>query len=244
MLARDGAAGRRGLEDRMARVESLVGELTALSNPAAQSLTEELLGTVLELHGAGLQRVLEVIETTPGHEALLSRLEEDDMVRNLLLLHGLHPRPLRQRVETALETVRPFMRAHKGGVELLGVDNGVVRLRLEGSCHGCSASTQTMRNAVEKAIYDAAPDVASIAVDGLAPPPSGPPPIDCLTPLPVAPISATPVPKGGEAEPPPAAQLPGQPARTLPPSPSEYEEARERSPSQHPSIALRPVIGG
>lgn len=244
MVARDGVAERRGLDDRMARLESLVAELTALSSPAAQSLTEELLGTVLELHGAGLQRVLGAIETAPDGEALLARLDEDDVVRNLLLLHDLHPRPLRQRVEAALETVRPFMRAHKGGVELLGVDGCVVRLRLEGSCHGCSASTQTMRNAVEKAIYDAAPDVESIDVEGLAPAPAGPPASDCLKPLPMAPLAAPPNPKGREAASPPAAHLREQPPPALPPAPARNGVAPERSPSQHPSIAVRPVIGG
>ncbi|MGH7687039.1 MAG: NifU family protein [Candidatus Dormibacteria bacterium] len=174
----------------MARVESVLAELTALSTPAAQSLIEELLSTVLELHGTGLRRFLDVLEDAPDADALLARLDGDAVVRSLLLLHGLHPRPLRQRVETALETVRPFMTAHKGGVELLSVEGDTVRLRLQGTCNGCSASTQTMQNAVEKAIYEAAPDVIAIEVEGLAPSPAGPPKIECLKPLPLVAVAA------------------------------------------------------
>ena len=217
MVARDVVTDRRGLDDRMARVEGVLAELTALSDPAAQSLTEELLTTVLELHGAGLQRVLDVVEDSPDGATILERFETDNVVRNLLLLHGLHPRPLRQRVEAALETVRPFMKAHKGGVELLSVDGDTARLRLQGTCNGCTASTQTMQNAVEKAIYDAAPDIATIEVEGLAPAPAGPPAIECLKPLPMV-------------------------AAATPAAPQRARTSEERSPSEHHSIALRPVI--
>lgn len=231
MVAHAAVTDRRGLDDRMARVESVLAELTALSNPAAQSLTEELLTTVLELHGAGLQRVLDVIEGSPDGTALLDRLNEDTVVRNLLLLHGLHPLPLRQRVEAALETVRPFMKAHKGGVELLSIEGGTVHLRLQGTCNGCSASTQTMQNAVEKAIYDAAPDIEGIEVEGLAAPPAGPPAIDCLKPLPV--VAA------------PRREPASTPVRVEPaPKRDPVTGERVRSPAEHHSIALRPVIRG
>lgn len=235
MVAQGATTDRRGLDDRMARVESVLAELTALSDPAAQSLTEELLTTVLELHGAGLQRVLDVIEESPEGAVLLERLNQDNVVRNLLLLHGLHPLPLRQRVEAALETVRPFMKAHKGGVELLAVEGATVYLRLQGTCNGCSASTQTMQNAVEKAIYDAAPDIENIEVEGLAAPPAGPPAIDCLKPLPMVAASR-------EREP---ATPPVRVVRQADEAPRDRSDGeRVRSPSEHPSIALRPVIHG
>ena len=70
----------------------------------------------------------------------------------LLLLHGLHPLDLEARVRQALDKVRPYLRSHGGNVELLGVDEGVVRLRLEGSCHGCPSSAATMRQTIEEAI--------------------------------------------------------------------------------------------
>ena len=72
---------------------------------------------------------------------------EDELVAHLLLLHGLHPVPVRERVRGALDEVRPYLVAHGGGVELLGVADGVVRLRLEGACNGCPSSALTLTHA-------------------------------------------------------------------------------------------------
>ena len=91
---------------------------------------------------------------------------------SLLLLHGLHPLDLEARVRQALEQVRPYLRTHGGDVELLGVDDGVVRLRMQGSCHGCPSSAVTLKHTIEEAIYDAAPDVAAIEVEGVVEPPA------------------------------------------------------------------------
>jgi nitrite reductase/ring-hydroxylating ferredoxin subunit len=60
-------------------------------------------------------------------------------------------------------------------VELVGVREGVVRLRLEGSCNGCPSSRTTLELAVEDAIRKAAPDVEGIEAEGAAAPAAGPP---------------------------------------------------------------------
>ena len=70
-----------------------------------------------------------------------------------------------RRVEAALDSVRPYLGSHGGDVELLEVaDDGVVRLRLLGSCNSCPSSSVTLELAVEDAIEAAAPEVASIEV--------------------------------------------------------------------------------
>ena len=69
---------------------------------------------------------------------------------SLLLVHGLHPYDVETRVARALDGVRPYLGSHGGDVELLGVtDDGVVRLRLLGSCDGCPSSSVTLKLAVE-----------------------------------------------------------------------------------------------
>ena len=79
---------------------------------------------------------------------------------SLLVVHGLHPDDVGTRVERALDGVRPYLGSHGGDVELLGVtDDGVVRLRLLGSCDGCPSSSVTLTLAVENAIQEAAPEV-------------------------------------------------------------------------------------
>jgi Fe-S cluster biogenesis protein NfuA/nitrite reductase/ring-hydroxylating ferredoxin subunit len=94
---------------------------------------------------------------------------DDELVAHLLLLHGLHPVPLEDRVQGALDEVRPYLESHGGGVELLGIEADVVQLRLEGSCSGCPSSTMTLKLAIENAIQKAAPEVEHIEAVEAAP---------------------------------------------------------------------------
>ncbi|MGH7723699.1 MAG: NifU family protein [Candidatus Dormibacteria bacterium] len=175
----------------MARIDELVGELGQLPDLAVRSHVEELIGAVLELHGDALRRILDAVADQPdGGARLLGILAADELVRSVLLVHDLHPVSLADRIEQALESVRPIMHGHRGDVELLGIDDDVVRLRLKGSCDGCPSSELTMKAAVEKALYEAAPEIAGIEVEGMRPPPPGPPSIDCLVPLQMAPPRA------------------------------------------------------
>jgi len=104
-----------------------------------------------------------------GAEApdVVARLVDDDLVGSLFVVHGLHPLDLAARVDAALQSVRPFLAAHGGDVELLAADEaaGAVHLRLLGSCDGCPSSAVTLRRSVEQAILDAAPEVVIIDVD-------------------------------------------------------------------------------
>ena len=70
-------------------------------------------------------------------------------------------------MQEALDSVRPYMESHGGNVELLGIEDGVARLRLEGSCDGCPASASTMELAIEQALQEAAPDLEGIDVEGV-----------------------------------------------------------------------------
>ena len=124
---------------------------------------EELLQCVLSLYGAGLERVLETV----GPEQV-RRLADDELVGNLLVLGGLHPDDVDTRVQRALDQVRPYLGSHAGGVSLSGVDaDGVVHLRLEGSCDGCPSSALTVKSAIEDAILVAAPDVVAVEAEGM-----------------------------------------------------------------------------
>ncbi len=150
------------------RIEGLLEEVEALPDPVAREKATEVAQVLLELYGEGLERLAgRVRASAPG---VLEEVAEDDLVGHLLLLHGLHPVPLEQRVETALDGVRPYLASHGGGVELAGIEEGVVRLRLQGSCEGCPSSAMTLKLAVEKAIHEAAPDVEAIEAEGAAEP--------------------------------------------------------------------------
>ena len=93
-----------------------------------------------ELYGDGLARIVARVGPATARAP-----PSDELVAHLLLLHGLHPVPVEERVRDALDGVRPYLDSHGGGVELLGVEDGVVQLRLEGSCDGCPSSTATLK---------------------------------------------------------------------------------------------------
>jgi Fe-S cluster biogenesis protein NfuA/nitrite reductase/ring-hydroxylating ferredoxin subunit len=129
----------------------------------------EIVQELMDLHGAGLERMLELIhESNEGGQPMIDRLAADPAVSGLLLLHDLHPVPLEERVMEALASVRPYLGTHGGNVELLGLSHdGVAHLRLEGSCHGCASSAVTLKLAIEQALNEAAPDLSGIDVEGV-----------------------------------------------------------------------------
>jgi len=162
------AAEAQAPEELVERVQELLGSLDEIADPVAQQRVQELVGTVLELYGAGLERILGVLADA-GEPALPIRdaLLDDGIVASLLLIHGLYPVPLEERVIQALDSMRPYMATHGGTVELLSVEDGVARLRLGGSCKGCPSSAATLEFAIKEAIDIAAPDLLGLEVEGV-----------------------------------------------------------------------------
>jgi len=155
----------RQLPERMRRLDDLVKSIEQFKDPQARARTREIVQALMDFHGAGLERLMERLAAT-GESGLqaIDSLSQDGLVASLLLLYGLHPLDLESRVGQALEKVRPYLHSHGGNVELLGIADGVVRLRLDGSCHGCPSSAQTLKQTIEEAIFEIAPDVTTIEV--------------------------------------------------------------------------------
>jgi Fe-S cluster biogenesis protein NfuA len=154
-----------------ARVEALLEELEGVPPGPARDTAIALVQALIELYGEGLARLVgHVAERDDG--TLADALARDELLSPLLILHGLHPVPLDRRVLDALDEVRPYLETHGGNVELLGVDDGVVRLQLQGSCSGCPSSAVTLKHAVEEAIHKAAPDVTGIVAEDAPPQPA------------------------------------------------------------------------
>ena len=163
-------AGSDGeFQQRIERIEALVREIEGLADEDMRAGARELVGAILDLHGAGLARVLDLLaEAGAAGGAIVDRLTADDLVASLLLLHGLHPLDPEARVQGAIEKVRPELRAAGGNVELLGVVDGVARLRVDGDSPGWRGSSATLKAAIEAAVYGVAPDIERIVIEGLA----------------------------------------------------------------------------
>ena len=151
------------------RIEELLGVLAGTGQGA---VAEELVRLLVGLYGDGLAHIVGALQDDgDAGAAMLERLTGDPLIESLLLLHGLHPLDVDARIQRALDQVRPYLGSHAGGVQYLGVSDGVARLRLEGTCHGCPSSTVTVQLAIEGAVQDAAPEVTEVVVEGMTAPP-------------------------------------------------------------------------
>jgi Fe-S cluster biogenesis protein NfuA len=157
----------REFQASLGRLDALLQGAERLADPSARAKVREIAQAILDLHGVGLGRILDVLgEAGPAGASVLDACLRDPVVGGLLLLHDLHPMDVESRVLQALEQVRPYLRSHGGDVELLGIVDGVARLRLDGSCHGCPSSALTMKQTIEEAILGRAPDVVAVEVEG------------------------------------------------------------------------------
>ncbi|MGE2734100.1 NifU family protein [Mycolicibacterium vaccae] len=154
------------------RIAALLGAFTA-DGARAGERAAQLVGEVTDLYGAALARMLDTaLAADPG---LAEQFAADGLVASLLLVHGLHPHGIEQRVSAALDGVRPYLGSHGGDVSLLSVIDGVVRLQFQGSCGTCPSSAVTLELAVQDAIRAAAPEISAIELVTSDPPRRGQP---------------------------------------------------------------------
>ena len=157
------------LKDRIQKIDGLVARIRGGADPELRDAALDLVQTVMEFHSAGIDRMMEIAsESGETGWRIIEDFGRDELVANMLLLHGLHPVDLQTRVREALQKVLPYLISHGGNVELVEVADGVVRLRLIGSCNGCPSSSLTLKTAIEKAIFEAAPDVTFVECEGVS----------------------------------------------------------------------------
>ena len=151
---------------QMQSIGQLVRDLEQVGDLQVRTQVQQLTQLLLDLHAGGLQRLLELVSARGevGRQ-IVEDCVADPLLRNLLLLHGLHPIDVEQRVQQALARVRPQLQSHGGDVELLAIAPHAVRLRLNGSCHGCAGSAATLKGLIEQAICELAPDIETIEVE-------------------------------------------------------------------------------
>jgi Fe-S cluster biogenesis protein NfuA len=147
----------------------MVEQLESAADPNARAMAKELLESLMALHGAALERILEIAyESGESGQALIRKCGGDELVSSVLLLYGLHPESLHTRVTRAVEKSRPFLELHSAYAELVSIgEDGTVTLRLEVKSSGCGSSGALVKSTLEAAVQNAAPDAASIVVQEL-----------------------------------------------------------------------------
>jgi Fe-S cluster biogenesis protein NfuA len=146
------------------RIEELVANLERSTDPAARAGARELVQALMDVHGAALERMLEIISRVD--DRVKRAVADDPLVSSLLLLYGLHPDDLDTRVNRATERMRQYVCKHGGEIGEISITETKISVRLETS--GCQSTAHTLKSAIEDAIRAAAPDVAEIEVKDLS----------------------------------------------------------------------------
>jgi Fe-S cluster biogenesis protein NfuA/nitrite reductase/ring-hydroxylating ferredoxin subunit len=114
------------------------------------------------LHAEALRRLIRALRGSPEAAAALREAASDDIVYAVLRHHGIVKPSIAERVEAALESIRPLLAGHGGDVELVRVEPPEIAVRFSGACEHCPASALTIDAAVRTAVRAACPEITSI----------------------------------------------------------------------------------
>jgi Fe-S cluster biogenesis protein NfuA len=139
-----------------ARISELADQLLAHPDPDVVAQVEELLDWVDAFHRDGLGRLVEMVRGWRG-ELFLDSVANNEVTGTMLAAYGLgEGRELAAEasaaVDAALDDVRPLVESHGGALEVASVKDGVVALRMLGTCDGCPSSSATLTYGVEAAL--------------------------------------------------------------------------------------------
>jgi Fe-S cluster biogenesis protein NfuA len=152
----------------MYRVGELAETLLNHPDPATRDQVEELLDWIDAFHREGLGRLVEMIRSWRG-EIFLESVARDDITGTFLATYDLGEVPDNQSeaedaVAAALEEVRPYVESHGGTISVESIVDGVVKVRMLGSCDGCPSSTATLTVGVEQALREHWPNFRRLEV--------------------------------------------------------------------------------
>lgn len=140
------------------RIGELADRLVQHSDPDVAGQVAELLDWIDAFHRDGLGRLVEMIRQWRG-ETFLETVAADDITGMLLAAYGLGDgretvEDALASVEAAIDEVRPLVESHGGAIEVDSVADGVVKVRMHGTCDGCPSSAATLTLGVEQALRD------------------------------------------------------------------------------------------
>lgn len=166
------------------RIAELAEALTSHDDSATAATAEELLDWIDVFHANGIGRVVEMIREWRG-DILLESLAADPLAGSLLDAYGLGSgadhESARISVQTALAEVRPYLHSHGGDMEVVSVEDGVVRLKLHGSCDGCTGADATIVDQVERALRAHWVDFRRVEIEEMEAEPHPPPVAGTIT---------------------------------------------------------------
>ena len=77
------------------------------------------------------------------------------------------PRSVEERTRDVIESFRPYIQADGGDIEFIGIEDGIVHVRLRGACHGCPHAAVTLQMGVERHLRELVPEIQGVVNDPL-----------------------------------------------------------------------------
>jgi Fe-S cluster biogenesis protein NfuA len=161
-------------QEQVRQLGKLIEQFDQMPGGPAKTAGRELVQLLMDVHGAGLERMMEIVfESGEEGPKIIDQMGRDASVASLLLLYSLHPDDLETRVEKAAERMRPRLRKLACAIESLEVREGAVTVRLAAAGHSCGSSSKDLRSIVEGCVFEFAPDATSLEILGLEEPAPG-----------------------------------------------------------------------
>ena len=149
------------------QLDALLRELDDHADPSVRSRVRDVVGLLMELHAASLQRALELAgDAALGSPALVTRLADDAIVGPLLVVHGLHPHDPETRASRALERLRPRIAASGCRASIASMDEGRITIRVDGLPRLAQPAAGELTALVETTIAEAAPEMTAVTIEG------------------------------------------------------------------------------
>jgi Fe-S cluster biogenesis protein NfuA/nitrite reductase/ring-hydroxylating ferredoxin subunit len=151
-----------------AALASLAGDLARLEatveawDKAPRDTVRAYRQAIDALHAEALRRLVRTLRGRSGAVEALREAATDEIVYAVLRHHGIVKPSIAERVEAALESIRPMLAGHGGNVELVGIEPPAVTVRFMGACDNCPASTLTIDAAIKTAVHAACPEITDI----------------------------------------------------------------------------------
>ncbi|HWF39873.1 MAG TPA: NifU family protein [Candidatus Acidoferrales bacterium] len=161
-------SSEKELNELSARIDDLVQRIEFIGDPAVRANVVTLVQSLMDLHQRGFARIVELLQADENGSRLLPSLASDELVGGLMVLYGLHPDGLESRVKKAVAKVSAELTSAKTSIELLAVDEGIVRVQLTTASHGCSSHSPDIEKLVRDAVYSEAPDVERVDIEKVA----------------------------------------------------------------------------
>jgi Fe-S cluster biogenesis protein NfuA/nitrite reductase/ring-hydroxylating ferredoxin subunit len=115
-----------------------------------------------DLQAEAFRRLVRALKSDPAALDAMKQAVTDEIVYAVLRRHNILKPSLSERIEAALDSVRPLLASHGGDVELVTIRPPAIEVRFMGACDGCPASAMTFHAGVKKAVEEACPEITEI----------------------------------------------------------------------------------